>query len=58
MDRTWQRFDEAGARRLGPAWGHVVRDEMLKLKTAAEQGDKRALLCFAVNRGDLCQKPR
>ena len=44
MDRTWQRLDEAGARRLGPACGHVVRDEMLKLKTAAEEGDKRALL--------------
>jgi len=44
MARTWQRFDEAGARRLGPAWGHVARDEMRKLKIAAEDGDKHALL--------------
>ena len=56
MDRTWQRFDEVGARRLGPAWGHVVRDEMLKLKTAAEQGDKRALLCFCREQRRLVPK--
>jgi hypothetical protein len=31
---------------------------MRKLKIAAEDGDKHALLSFFMNRGDLCQKLR
>ena len=34
--RAWRLWDEVGARRLGPAWGHVYRDEMVRLKRAAE----------------------
>ena len=45
-ERTWRLWDEAGVRRLGPAWGHIYRDEMLKLKHAAEAHDKDGLVRF------------
>ena len=45
-ERTWRLWDEAGVRRLGSAWGHIYRDEMLKLKHAAEARDKDALVRF------------
>ena len=44
VDRTWRLWDVAGTRRLGPAWGHAYRGEMLKLKRCAETGDRGALV--------------
>ena len=46
VDRTYRLWDVAESRRLGIAWGHVYRNEMLKLKRAAEGGDRDALLRF------------
>ena len=56
VDITWQRWHEAGARRLGPAWGHFVRDEMLNLKRAAEYGDNHVLLRFCRERRRVVPK--
>ena len=46
MERNWRLWDGAESRLLGLAWGHVYRNEMLKLKRVAEEGDRDALVRF------------
>ena len=41
-ERAWRLWDEAGARRLGSAWGHIYRDEMVKLE-ARRRGATKTL---------------
>ena len=51
VGRTYRLWDVAESRRLGIAWGHVYRNELLKLKRVAEGGDRDALLrCVRVQR--------
>ena len=47
IERMWRLWGADRSKTFGLAWGHLFRDEMLRLQSAAVAGDSGALQEFA-----------